>query len=118
VPTRAANSADHEVRDKLAAALYRLLRREAAVELAQDEDRLVARYQKLAARDEGLRVAGRKAQAALGLADVLAGRSADAVARLIEAEFTSRKGYDPAVIRDIARRVRARLLAQAAQGPP
>jgi hypothetical protein len=117
-PAHQQTAAEEGSREKLAAALYRLLHEDAALELSRDEARLLARYRRLAARDDGLRVADPKGQAAIGLASVLAGRSADRVARLIEVEFRATKGYDPELIHLIAQRVRERLLAEADKGPP
>jgi hypothetical protein len=118
VHTSPQRGAENESRQKLALALHHLLQQQASVELAQAESSLLAGYERLAAGDPGLRVDGKQAQAAIGLVYVLAGRSADRVARLIEQEFKDKKGYDPDFIRLIGQRVRERLLAEASRSPP
>jgi hypothetical protein len=110
-------AAENESREKLALGLYRLLE-PGCVELAQAEAQLISRYERLAVRDEALRVDSKKGRAALGLVSVLAGRSADRVAQLIEEEFKDKKGYDPGLIRLISQRVRERLLAEVGKSPP
>jgi hypothetical protein len=114
-PQPAQTSASHESAEALALGLYQMLRAEGAVELTAAEGPLLARYDRLAARDAALRVADKKGRAAIGLVSVLAGRSADRVARLIDDEFKE-KGYDRDLVRLISQRVRDRLLAEVRKG--
>jgi hypothetical protein len=114
-PRPAQTSGSRESAEALALGLYQLLRGEGAVELTAAEGPLIARYDRLAARDTALRVADKKGRAAIGLVSVLAGRSADRVARLIEDEFKE-KGYDRDLVRLISQRVRDRLLAEVRKG--
>jgi hypothetical protein len=107
-----------QAREKLALAIYVLLEKEGAAELTQAQSALLARYERLAGRDDNLRVRELKARAALGLVSLLAGRSARQVSRLIEEEFQEKKGYDPELIRLISQRVGERLVAEAGKGKP
>jgi hypothetical protein len=95
-----------------------LLEKEGAAELTQAQPALLARYERLAGRDDNLRVREAKSRAALGLVSLLAGRSARQVSRLIEEEFQEKKGYDPDLIRLISQRVGERLVGEVGKGKP
>lgn len=101
-------------REEFAAALYRLVRDNGGKNRAAalTEEQLLARYRQLAEKNVQLRVAGRQAQALVGLVSILAPYDPDHIAQLIRQAIPATEGYDPRLIELISDRIRERLSAE------
>jgi hypothetical protein len=107
-PTRQpVEPAADEPAERLAQALHQYLS-EQGVLADLPAGLLLHEYDRLASRDEGLRVRGEKGQQALGALAVLARRSPAQVEATVR-EALANKGYDPALVNLIAQRVHQRL---------
>jgi hypothetical protein len=108
-----------ESREHLAAALHDVLQeRMGAREWDQAHPHLLAAYERAARQRPELRLkdSNVKGKEALGAALVLSGRGADRVEAVVRSALANR-GYDPALVKAAAERVRQQLLDDLKDGP-
>lgn len=118
-PAPASTVADEGFPERFTKALYDLLQEQAGPrEWGQTQNRLLAQYERVAARHRELRLRDTniKGRMALGAVGVLAQRSADRVEDLVK-QALSNKGYDPKLIQLAGEHVHEHLLAEA-KGKP
>jgi hypothetical protein len=102
-------------REQFAQALHRLLQKQGGAS-EWDDAQLLARYDRLAAKDANLRVANPEGKAAVGAVSVLARRSASSVEASIR-EALANRGYDPELVNLVCRRVHERLAGEVKESP-
>jgi hypothetical protein len=112
-------AAPDDSRERFADALHDLLQSRMKSEWEKARPHLLAAYERAAASRPELRLKENdvKGREALGAVLLLSGRSADRVDEAVRTAL-SNKGYDPALIKTAAERVRQQLLDDLKDGPP